>query len=132
MSLLTEKLSSMRVFRSRTPATKEQILQAERQLELNFSKEFRNYLLELGCASIYGHEFTGLCTSSRLDVVQVTLLQRELNKHIPFNWYVIEDLNIDGITVWQDPDGNIYSKLPYSPPQKVANSFLEYIDDTDD
>lgn len=127
MSALTQKMASMKSFRSRTPATKEQIKRAEDELGLTFAKEYFEYLEEFGCASIYGHEFTGISKSARLDVVQVTNELKNINKDVPCDWYVIEELHIDGIAVWQNSKGDIYSMAPNCTVQKIANSFFDYI-----
>ena len=128
MSALTQKMASMKSFRSRTPATKEQIKRAEDELGLTFAKEYLEYLVEFGCASFYGHEFTGICKSARLDVVQVTNELKKINKDIPCDWYVIEEINVDGIAVWQNSKGAVYSTAPNCTAQKIANSFFDYID----
>jgi len=127
MSALTQKMASMKSFRSRTPATKEQIKRSEDELGLTFAKEYLEYLSEFGCASFYGHEFTGISKSARLDVVQVTNELKNINKDIPCDWYVIEEINVDGIAVWQNSKGAVYSMAPNCTVQKIANSFFDYI-----
>ncbi len=127
MSALTQKMSSMKSFKSRTPATKEQIKCAEEELGLTFTKEYSEYLAEFGCASVYGHEFTGICKSARLNVVQVTNELKKINKDIPCDWYVIEEINVDGIAVWQNSKGVVFSMTPNCVAKKIANSFLDYI-----
>ena len=127
MSALTQKMPSMKSFKSRTPATEEQIKCAEEELGLTFTKEYSEYLAEFGCASFYGHEFTGICNSERLNVVQVTTELRALNEGTPCDWYVIEENNVDGISVWQNSKGSIYLMIPNHTAKKIADSFLEYI-----
>ena len=128
MSKLTDKMKKMQSFRSRTPATKEQIANAEESLGLSFAKEYKEYLLEFGCASIYGHEFTGICKTTRLDVVSVTTEQKNCFDDIPNDWYVIEETNIDGIVIWQNVKGDIFSKVPNTKPERIAKSFSEYVE----
>ena len=128
MSKLTDKMKKMQSFRSRTPATKEQIANAEESLGLSFAKEYKEYLLEFGCASIYGHEFTGICKTTRLDVVSVTTEQKNCFDDIPNDWYVIEETNIDGIVIWQNAKGDIFSKVPNTKPERIAKSFSEYVE----
>ena len=41
--------------------------------------------------------------------------------------YVIEELDIDGVTVWQSSDGGIYELIPGSSPEKIAGSIAEYL-----
>ena len=128
MSKLTEKMMKMESFKSRVPATKEQIANAEKSLGLSFAKEYKEYLAELGCASIYGHEFTGICKAARLDVVSVTTEQKNCFDDIPNDWYVIEETNIDGIVIWQNAKGDIFSKAPNAKAEKIATSFSEYVE----
>ena len=128
MSKLTDKMEKMQSFRSRTPATKEQIVNAEETLGLSFVKEYKEYLSAFGCASIYGHEFTGICKSERLNVVSVTTEQKNCFDDIPDDWYVIEETNIDGIVIWQNVKGDIFSKVPHANPEKIAKSFSEYVE----
>ena len=127
MSALTQKMSSMKSFKTRTPATEAQIKCAEEELGLTFAKEYSEYLAEFGCASFYGHELTGISNSARLNVVQVTAELRTIIEGIPCDWYVIEEANIDGISVWQNSKGIIYSMIPNCTAKKIADSILEYI-----
>ena len=128
MSAFTDKFSKMKAFRSRTPASAEQIKEAEVALGLSFAKEYKEYLSTFGCASIYGHEFTGICSASRLNVVTVTDEQKSFDAGIPDDWYVIEETNIDGIVIWQNTKGIVYAKSPNGSPEKIVKSFSEYIE----
>ena len=127
MSSLTQKMSTMSSFKARTPASKEQISNAEKELGLSFSEEYVEYLSKFGCASIYGHEFTGISSNPRLDVVNVTKSQKTVNDNIPFDWYVIEETNIDSITIWQDYTGAVYATKPNETVKILAESFLYYL-----
>ena len=118
----------MKSFRAKKPASLNQIHAAEEELCLSFSKEYTDYLLVFGCATIYGHEFTGICTTPQLNVVSDTIEQKALNNAIPKNMYVLEDLRIDGIVIWQNSKGEIFQTAPYGSPQKICNSFAEYLD----
>ena len=127
MSLLNKKMKKMKSFKARIPATEEQISEAEGRLGLSFSNEYKEYLAEFGCASVYGHELTGLCKVARLDVVQVTLTHKDLNPDFPCSLYVIEETTIDGIIIWQDSDGLVYASSPNGKIDKIAGSILEYL-----
>ena len=109
-------------------ATKEQIEQAEKALDLRFTNEYRDYLITFGVISFGGHEFTGFCASSRLNVVDVTISERINNPTVPMNYYVVEQANIDGIVVWQSHIGEVYQTAPNMQPFKLCNSLCEYID----
>ena len=104
-----------------------EIENTEKILSLIFAKDFRTYLLEIGIACFDGHELTGICTSSRLNVVDVTINERTNNPDVPSDWYVIEQTNIDGIVIWQNSKGEVYQTQPCCDSIKIANSIVEYI-----
>ena len=102
------------------------IAKAEKELGITFASEYREYLKEIGLACFDGHELTGLTNAERLNVVSVT---KELWKQSPKNsalWYVVEDVGLDGIIIWQNSDGTLYATAPYTNAKKVANSLSEY------
>ena len=105
----------------------EEINLAEKALGVLFSKDYCRYLKEIGLASFDGHELTGLTKTARLDVVSVTMEQREQLGNIDASWYVIEEAGIDGIVIWQSADGSIYATAPNSKARKIANSLSEYV-----
>ncbi|MDR3313690.1 MAG: SMI1/KNR4 family protein [Oscillospiraceae bacterium] len=51
--------------------TEQQIIEAEQKFGLKFFSDYREYLSEFGIVSFGGHEFTGICSSTRLNVVDV-------------------------------------------------------------
>lgn len=108
------------------PATEVEIQQAEQALMIMFSNEYKEYLLTLGVATAGSHEFTGLCSSPRLNVVDVTLKERELHGHDCDKMYVVEQEGIDNIVVWQASDGKVYRSAPWTAPQLIALSLAEY------
>ena len=81
-------------------------------MSLSFSKDYKLYLSRCGFATYEGHELTGICKAKRLNVVDVTINERTISPNIPENWYVIEQLNIDGIVIWQSGTGDIYQTSP--------------------
>lgn len=103
-----------------------EINQAEQTLGLHFSADYRAYIAAFGAVSFAGHELTGICKSNRLNVVTITLSERN-NVTVPADWYVLEQANIDSIVLWQSGDGTIYATAPNSKPEKIANSLSEYI-----
>ena len=108
-------------------ATQEEIQQAEQALGVSFSDEYKKYLLSLGVATVGSHEFTGICVSPRLNVVDVTLKERELCGHDCDEMYVVEQEGIDNIVVWQASDGKVYRTVPGNMPVFVAASLAEYL-----
>ena len=68
--------------------TDAEIETAEQQLGVRFATDYRHYLKEIGLASFDGHELTGLSKSARLNVVDVTVAQREWTPEAS-SWYLV-------------------------------------------
>lgn len=100
---------------------------AETALSLKFAEEYVQYLKEYGVASADGHEFTGLIKSKRLNVVDVTETARKKNVNIPLDLYVVEELQIDGIIIWQSEDGRIFQTVCDGKAEMVNSSLADYI-----
>lgn len=127
MSSIIEILKLKPFFDSTHGVSSEEVKNAESTLALKFSKEYTEYLLNLGQVTFEGHELTGLCEDSRLNVVNRTIEERKSSPKIPQNLYVVEDPGIDGIIVWQSADGCIYMTPPYDEPVKIYESLTEYV-----
>lgn len=126
---MSELIKAMRLnpeFYAEKGASENQIEQAERTLGLKFAPDFKECLREFGAISIGGHELTGFSADSTLDVVEVTLKNRQKN-NVEKKLYVIEEAHIDGIVVWQDEEGRIYETAPNSITREIANSLAEYL-----
>lgn len=104
-----------------------EIRNAESMLGLVFSNDYRKYVRLYGCMTIGNREFTGISKIANYDVIGITLTQKKYQSDIPGDWYVIEQMNIDGIVIWQDSSGSIYQSSLKTKTQKIANSLLEYI-----
>lgn len=128
MSNLINKMRNLPDFYSMSGAAKEEILIAEQELGMKFSKDYKEYVQAFGVISAGGHELTGICKSKRLNVVPVTISERENNPKVSADWYVIEQANIDGIIIWQSASGEIFQTGPGSNCCKIADSLEKYID----
>ena len=126
MSNVTEILKQKNNFYCIRGVSEEDILLAEKNIGIKFADDYKQYLLEFGCASWEGHELTGLISSERLNVVDVTKFYRD-RYNIPDNVYLIENLNIDNTFIWQDSDGIVYQTTGDSKLNKIANSLIEYV-----
>ena len=124
---LCESLRADKTCRALKGVGTEQINEAENRLGLKFSDEYRAMLQEFGIVSIYGHELIGLGASKRLDVVDNTLTEREINIDFPSEQYVVEETGMDGIVITQDQRGNVYQYQPNIPLKKIAGSISEYL-----
>jgi len=100
---------------------------AENTLDLCFAPEYKEYLSEFGAASVEGYEFTGLVDLKFLNVVDVTSRLRKNNPSLD-KMYVVEEVHVDGLVIWQDEAGQVYQTIPGSLPQKIANTLSEYLD----
>lgn len=110
-----------------TGRSEEEIEQAEIALGVSFAKDYREYLEEIGLACFDGHELTGLTNTARLNVIDVTKEYREQLGNNVSSWYVIEEVGMDGIIIWQSFDGIVYATTPNSKAVKIAESLLEYV-----
>ena len=128
MSYSLENLKKKEGFVCFGPVSKDEIEQAEKQLGLVFAKEYRDYLGEMGVFSIMGHEFTGICKSKRLNVIDVTATEKRNNPLVPNHLYAVEQTNMDGIVIWQDASGAVYQTSPGTEPIKICDSLQEYIE----
>jgi hypothetical protein len=108
-------------------ASEAEIAVAEKKLALHFAQEYKSYLQTFGAILADGIELTGIAKSKSRDVVSVTLQERELNPEVSQAYYVVENVGIDGIVIWQNENGEIFQTLPQTPPQKIANSLVEYV-----
>lgn len=129
MTSLSQLLLKKPGFLCMTPAKDEEIKRAEDELQLKFSNEYGEYLLNYGVATFQGHELTGLTKSSRLNVIAVTRKEREKTPFVPNSCYVVEDTNIDGIVIWQMSSGEVFQTQSGCSETKILyKSLYEYIE----
>ena len=127
MSKIVELINSLPDMLPLKPATKVQITDAELQLRVRFSDEYKEYLAAFGAIMADGIELTGISKSEHRNVVSLTKKERELNPKVPNTMYVIENTCVDGIIIWQDTAGFVYQTMPTSAPKKIASSLRKYI-----
>ena len=109
-----------------TGASAETIKNAEMQLGLAFAKDYAEYLSACGILSVDGHEFTGIVNSKRLNVVDVTKEVREKLK-VSNDYYVIEELHVDGEFVLQNSKGEVFLCSNNREIIKIGDSISDYI-----
>ena len=127
MNDIIEVLNSMEDFIHGKKVKEGDIAKAESELGVKFSDDYRRYIKAFGCMAIGGREFTGISKLANYDVVSITISQRQYNTATPLDWYVIEQLNIDGIVIWQSATGEIFQTSPNAEAKKICNSLAEYI-----
>ena len=108
-------------------ASVEDVENIEIELALPLSEEYKEYLLKYGAVMADDTELTGFAKSPNRDVVQVTKREWSANHKIPHNLYVIENLGIEGLIIWQDVSGKIYESSPGKKPKLIDTSLSEYL-----
>ena len=108
-------------------ATSMQITDAELQLRVSFSDEYKVFLSTFGAIMADGLELSGIAKSEHRSVVSLTKKEWELNSKVPHTMYVVENTCIDGIIIWQDTTGRVFQTRPGVEPKQIANSLAEYI-----
>lgn len=108
-------------------ASNTEIVDAELQLRVGFSDEYKKYLSAFGAIIADGIELTGIAKSGHRNVVPVTKQEWELNTNVPHTMYVVESAGVDGIIIWQDKSGVIYQTSPSTHPKQIASSLSDYI-----
>ena len=128
MTGIIEKMKAYPDFCMFGSVLEESITEAETQLGVKFSDEYKTYISTFGIASMRGHEFTGICKSPRLNVINVTQSERKDHPDIPNDFYVIEQLNIDDVIIWQTQSGEVFQTVRGGKPQVIAVSLSAYLD----
>jgi len=126
MANIIEVMKSIPDYIGSNGRSEDEIAAAEKSLGTTFAPDYRLYLEEIGLACFDGHELTGITNDARLSVVAVTEQERAANIKVPSSWYVIEQMNFDGVVIWQTPSGEIYSTKQHSIGHKISNTLAEY------
>lgn len=108
-------------------ASKEQIADAEKELQLTFAADYKEYLRAFGAATFCGKELTGICSSERLSVIAVTKRARSFYKSFPVDAYVIEEMLFDHFLVIQKADGSIFNYGQNESEELIADSLSLYL-----
>ena len=112
---------------SNNGASEEQILRAEKRLELKFTEEYKNYVKEFGAISFLGNEWIGLNIDGYFNVVNMTEEERALNEFYPKKYFVIENIGVDRMLIISNEKGEIYT-IQYDKIKFLCNSLSEYLD----
>lgn len=128
MKDIIQTISNLEDMRFIKPTSMEQIIEAEKELGVNFADDYTKYVEKYGAISAKGIELTGVTIYKRLSVVSITKKERNINPNIPANMYVIENIAIDGLIALQDETGKVYTVTPNKTPKLSYNSLSEYIE----
>lgn len=127
MSELLNVIAKMNNLISLNPATSSDVKTIEDSLGVMLSDEYKEYLLQYGAILADDVELTGFAKSKTRNVISVTLQEWKLNDKVPHNMYVIENLGMDGIIIWQDSCGYIYETTPVSEPKMIYATLADYL-----
>ena len=127
MSKIIDVVKKLPELLSTGAADSSAIENAEKELGLKFASEYKDYLAEFGSVLADDIEITGIAKPKNRNVVVVTKREWDLNSQVEHNMYVVENLAIDGIIIWQDETGNVYETSPNKKAKKVADSLADYI-----
>lgn len=127
MSKIIDVVKELPELLSTGAAESNAIERAEKELGLKFANEYIEYLEQFGSILADGIEITGIAKSKNRSVVTVTKREWDLNTQVEHDMYVVENLAIDGIIIWQDETGSVYETSPNKNAKKVANSLADYI-----
>ena len=105
-----------------------QIIAAQKELDIEFPDEFIDYVKTFGVISFYGTEWTGLNVEGYLNVVDATKNERKLGKDFPQGYFVLENQNIDGILILVNSNGAVYSYQSGNEPVLICKTMTEYLD----
>ena len=128
MSKIIDVISGLKNLLPLKPATTEMIENIEIELALPLADEYKEYLLKYGAIMADDVELTGVAKSKNRDVVQVTKREWASNSKIKHNLYVVENVGIEGIIIWQDGSGKIFESNPNNEAKQIANSLAEYLE----
>ncbi len=128
MSKIVEVINSLENLLVLKPASIEDVENVEIELALPLAEEYKEYLLSFGAIMADDVEFTGIAKSKNRDVVQVTKREWAANNKIKHNLYVVENVGIDGIIIWQDYTGAVYESRPNHGATKIADNLVEYLE----
>ena len=126
MNYIIDVLKHEESFNCGTGVDENTIIDAETSLGVKFVDSYRQFLLAFGIAMYEGHEFSGLLGDKRTNVVKLTKEIREKNTNIPFDMYVIEQTDYDGIVILQAGNGNIYYLINDGAPCFLYDTLEEY------
>lgn len=108
-------------------ASEADIVNAEQELGVFFSEEYKTFLAEFGSVLADDVEIVGIAKAKNRNVVEVTRREREYNKEVPKNLYVLENTGIEGIIIWQDENGVVFQTCTNKAPERIGNSMAEYL-----
>lgn len=129
MSRIIEVIEKLPDLITLKPVGTKAVENIEIELALRFAEEYKEYLQKFGAVMADNVELTGAAKSKSRNVVSVTKREWGANPLIQHTMYVVENIGIEGIIIWQDTSGNIYQSRPNHPADKIADSLADYLEE---
>lgn len=127
MANIVEKIKSIPDVYAIDGCTTKQIKEAQDSLDLIFPDEFVAYVEAFGCIDFGSTEWTGLNISGRLNTVDATIQEKNVNADFPKGFFVLEDLGIDAQKIIVNERGEVYL-LQYEKKSLLCKSISAYLD----
>ena len=99
---------------------------AENELGLKLSKEYKDVLQKYGSLCIKGEEFLGI-DNDNYDIVKATKDARINDSNFPLDAYVIENTAIEGILIIQKDTCELFTYQPNGQLQPLSDTLKEYL-----
>ena len=99
---------------------------AENELGLKLSKEYKEVLQKYGSLCIKGEEFLGI-DSDNYDIVKATKDARINDNNFPLDAYVIENTAIEVILIIQKDTCELFTYQPNGQLQPLSDTLEEYL-----
>jgi hypothetical protein len=99
---------------------------AENELGLKLSKEYKDVLQKYGSLCIKGEEFLGI-DNDNYDIVKATKDARINDSNFPLDAYVIGNTAIEGILIIQKDTCELFTYQPNGQLQPLSDTLEEYL-----
>lgn len=127
MKDILEIIESLPEMEFLAPVSESEIKQAEMELKLTFSEEYRKYLLTFGAVWSDIIALSGIIDDEDYSVVELTKKIKSLQPNIPEDFYVIEDVGVDGLVIWQNSAGLVFQSIPNFKPVMIFDSLSAFL-----
>lgn len=116
-------------------ATDAELAAAEKALGIEISGEYRDFLRQVGWASIAHHDVNGLGgdVDPAFDLVETTLGERQMDEPLPEHLLPLRNDgggNLDCLDLSQDPACVVWRnhERPDATPRRIADSFSKWLE----
>lgn len=127
MTNIIDKMKAIPGLSAIKGCTPEQIKEAQDELNVIFPDEYVDYVKEFGCIDFGATEWTGLNIKGRLNTVDATKQEMNVNPDFPKGFFVLENLGIDAKRIIVNEKGEVCI-LQYETITHLCDSISDYLD----